>query len=94
ERQAREAYYRADKDGNTTPFVRLVNGRTIKRHRHLTPRAEREIRQLRTGHHPLIRTMYTPDMRALSTAERARTFRPCPICGSLTTSPVLHLFKA
>ncbi|KAJ9458532.1 hypothetical protein DIPPA_13511 [Diplonema papillatum] len=33
-------------------------------------------------------------MRALSTAERARTFRPCPICGSLTTSPVLHLFKA
>ncbi|KAJ9456078.1 Tbingi protein [Diplonema papillatum] len=93
ERQAREAYYRADKDGNTTPFVRLVNGRTIKRRRHLTPRAEREIRQLRTGHHPLIRTMYTPDMRALSTAERARTFRPCPICGSLTSSPVLHLFK-
>ncbi|KAJ9461480.1 RNA-directed DNA polymerase from mobile element jockey [Diplonema papillatum] len=89
---AKEAFERADGHGNLSPFARIVHGRPIPRRRHLTPRAEREVRQLRTGHHRLIMTLYATDWRSFSEAELQSHFLPCPVCGVRSTSPLLHLF--
>ncbi|KAJ9439419.1 RNA-directed DNA polymerase from mobile element jockey [Diplonema papillatum] len=89
---AKGAFERADEHGNISPFARIVHGRPIPRRRHLTARAEREIRQLRTGHHRLIMTLYSASYVSLGSDERRWHFLPCPICGARSPSPLLHLF--
>ncbi|KAJ9439370.1 putative RNA-directed DNA polymerase from transposon BS, partial [Diplonema papillatum] len=73
---AKGAFERADEHGNISPFARIVHGRPIPRRRHLTARAEREIRQLRTGHHRLIMTLYSASYVSLSSDERRWHFLP------------------
>ncbi|KAJ9435108.1 hypothetical protein DIPPA_26966 [Diplonema papillatum] len=66
---ARDALDRATLLRNPSSFARLVSGRRIPRPKHLAPRAEREVRQLRTGHHHLVMTMYATEWRDLSRAD-------------------------
>ncbi|KAJ9452441.1 Tbingi protein [Diplonema papillatum] len=89
---ARDALDRATLLRNPSSFARLVSGRRIPRPKHLAPRAEREVRQLRTGHHHLVMTMYATEWRDLSRADRRQAFLPCPICGTRSLAPLLHLF--
>ncbi|KAJ9436081.1 putative RNA-directed DNA polymerase from transposon X-element [Diplonema papillatum] len=89
---ARDALDRATLLRNPSSFARLVFGRRIPRPKHLAPRAEREVRQLRTGHHHLVMTMYATEWRDLSRADRRQAFLPCPICGTRSLAPLLHLF--
>ncbi|KAJ9438622.1 putative RNA-directed DNA polymerase from transposon BS [Diplonema papillatum] len=89
---ARDALDRATLLRNPSSFARLVFGRRIPRPKHLAPRAEREVRQLRTGHHHLVMTMYATEWRDLSREDRRQAFLPCPICGTRSLAPLLHLF--
>ena len=77
---------------NFSSFTRIVAGRPIPRRRHLTTWAEREVRQLRTGHHGLIMALYSPDWHTLSNTRRRMHFLPCPICSAWSSSPLVHLF--
>ncbi|KAJ9438406.1 hypothetical protein DIPPA_28935 [Diplonema papillatum] len=86
------AYGRAAMAGNETPFAGIVNGRVIKRRKDLTNRAEKESRQLRTGHHPLVMTMYSAEYHTMHRCDRRQLFLPCPVCGRRSRSPLEHLF--
>ena len=93
ERAAMTAFDRAESHDDYSSFVRIVAGRPIPRRRHLTTWAERQIRQLRTGHHALIRSIYSPDWHTLGNVQRRMRYLPCPICSAPTLfSPLLHLF--
>ncbi|KAJ9435904.1 putative RNA-directed DNA polymerase from transposon BS, partial [Diplonema papillatum] len=89
---AREAVSRAARLQNPSSFSRLVFGRRIPRPKHLTPRAEREVRQIRTGHHHLVMTMYATNWPTLTRADRREPHLPCPMCGTRSLAPLVHLF--
>ncbi|KAJ9438408.1 hypothetical protein DIPPA_31206 [Diplonema papillatum] len=91
EAMARAAFERATKHRITLPYARIVDGRNIKRPAHLTTRAERVIRQFRTGHHPLVMTMYAPDYADLDKQERRRAYRSCALCGKHRPNVLEHL---
>ncbi|KAJ9455207.1 L1Tc protein [Diplonema papillatum] len=71
--------------------AQIVNGRKLPKIDHLTRRAEREIRQIRTGQHRLLRNWCREDYDALAKTERSSN-RPCPHCGEVAECPVSHLF--
>ncbi|KAJ9436025.1 putative RNA-directed DNA polymerase from transposon X-element [Diplonema papillatum] len=71
--------------------AQIVNGRKLPKIDHLTRRAEREIRQIRTGQHRLLRNWCREDYDALAKSERSSN-RPCPHCGEVAECPVSHLF--
>ncbi|KAJ9435879.1 RNA-directed DNA polymerase from mobile element jockey [Diplonema papillatum] len=77
--------------GGPLPYTQLVRGRKVPKTAHLTRRAEREIRQLRTGHHQLLRNCYRDDWMDLAAEERQAT-RPCQLCDATPICPLTHLF--
>ncbi|KAJ9449864.1 putative RNA-directed DNA polymerase from transposon BS [Diplonema papillatum] len=84
-----------------TPILQFVFGHcalagndeadTLAKNAHLTRRAEREIRQLRTGHHELLHNRYRKDWEDLAAEERQRV-RPCELCDATPVCPITHLF--
>ncbi|KAJ9453358.1 putative RNA-directed DNA polymerase from transposon BS [Diplonema papillatum] len=77
--------------GGPLPYAQLVRGRKVPKTAHLTRRAEREIRQLRTGHHELLHNRYRKDWEDLAAEERQRV-RPCELCDATPVCPITHLF--
>ncbi|KAJ9439141.1 Tbingi protein [Diplonema papillatum] len=92
EPMARAAFIRAERHRVSMPYARIVDGRSVKRPCHLTVRAEREIRQIRTGHHPLVMTMYAADYADLDMLERRRAYRSCAFCKSYHPNVLEHMF--